>query len=182
MNHPQGKAHHNLFPRETYSLQSNVATGPTRFTFGLANTKLPNNLLMDRITTMCNSDTIDFKVTDTDTDTVLDDHLKKPAALSASAFDDKNNSDYFGNEQLKETTVEAKAEAVTASTSAEMDDKMTELIFGDKTSFPLNLTRMLESVEAMGLTHIIRWTNDGKKFVIYDVDAFLNEVLPKFFK
>ena len=59
---------------------------------------------------------------------------------------------------------------------------MTELIFGDKTSFPLNLTRMLESVEAMGLTHIIRWTNDGKKFVIYDVDAFLNEVLPKFFK
>ena len=74
------------------------------------------------------------------------------------------------------------AEAVTASTAAEMDDKMTELIFGDKTSFPLNLTRMLESVEAMGLTHIIRWTNDGKKFVIYDVDAFLNEVLAKFFK
>ena len=180
MNHPpQGtEQHHNLSPRETSSLQSTVATG-TRFTFGLANTKLPSNLQMDRITTMSNNTTIDFKVTDTDTDAVLDDNLKKPAA-SASAFDNKNNSNYIGNEQPKETTVEA--EAVTASTAAEMDDKMTELIFGDKTSFPLNLTRMLESVEAMGLAHIVRWTNDEKKFVIYDVDAFLNEVLPKFFK
>ena len=109
-----------------------------------------------------------YKVTDT---VILYDN-EKPTAL--------NVSDCIDNKQLEEIAVGA--EAVTASRAAEIDDKMTDLIFGDKTSFPLNLTCVLESVEAMGLAHIICWTKDEKKFVIHDVDAFLNDVLPKFFK
>jgi len=54
--------------------------------------------------------------------------------------------------------------------------------FIGKFAFPLNLTRMLESVERKGLSHIVRWSDDGKSFVIYDVDLFRSDVLPMFFK
>ena len=60
--------------------------------------------------------------------------------------------------------------------------KELETIFNSKISFPLNLTYMLESVEAMGKSHIIHWMANMKSFVIYDIDLFLSEVLPLFFK
>lgn len=56
------------------------------------------------------------------------------------------------------------------------------LIANPKNSFPLHLTRMLESVETMRKEHIVHWGDDQKSFVIVDVDAFLSEVLPIFFK
>jgi hypothetical protein len=31
------------------------------------------------------------------------------------------------------------------------------------------------------MAHIVSWSEDEKSFVIYDVDTFLVEVLPKFF-
>ena len=60
--------------------------------------------------------------------------------------------------------------------------KELETIFNSKISFPLNLTYMLESVESMGKSHIIHWMANKKSFVIYDIDLFLSEVLPLFFK
>eukprot|EP00579_Thalassiosira_antarctica_P024712 CAMPEP_0202015686 /NCGR_PEP_ID=MMETSP0905-20130828/32613_1 /ASSEMBLY_ACC=CAM_ASM_000554 /TAXON_ID=420261 /ORGANISM="Thalassiosira antarctica, Strain CCMP982" /LENGTH=78 /DNA_ID=CAMNT_0048575899 /DNA_START=36 /DNA_END=268 /DNA_ORIENTATION=+ len=54
-------------------------------------------------------------------------------------------------------------------------------IFHSKIPFPLSLTRMLESVESEGLSHIVHWTEDEKGFVICDVDLFLSTVLPKYF-
>ena len=56
-----------------------------------------------------------------------------------------------------------------------------EALLSSKNAFPLNLTRMLESVVPMGMAHIVSWSEDEKSFVIYDVDTFLVEVLPKFF-
>ena len=61
-----------------------------------------------------------------------------------------------------------------------LKDRLT--IFTGRFSFPLNLTRMLESVESMGLAHIIHWREDEKSFIFCDEDLFLSEVLPKFFK
>ena len=60
--------------------------------------------------------------------------------------------------------------------------KAQDNIFNSKIAFPLNLTRMLEAVGEMGKTDIINWADDGRSFIIYDVDKFLVEVLPKFFK
>jgi hypothetical protein len=40
---------------------------------------------------------------------------------------------------------------------------------------------LLEIVEKMGKAHIVSWTEDERSFVIYDVDAFLIEVVPYFF-
>ena len=54
--------------------------------------------------------------------------------------------------------------------------------FNGRFSFPLNLTRMLESVESMGLAHIVHWREDEKSFIFCDEELFLSEVLPKFFK
>jgi len=57
-----------------------------------------------------------------------------------------------------------------------------DAIFNSKISFPLNLTRMLETVKDKGLAHIVHWSDDNKSFIICDIDLFLTDVLPKFFK
>ena len=67
-----------------------------------------------------------------------------------------------------------------AMAKAQKESKI-DIIFKGKVAFPLMLTYMLESVEDIGKSHIIHWTPDDK-FVIKDVDAFLTEILPKFFK
>ena len=67
-----------------------------------------------------------------------------------------------------------------AMAKAQKESKI-DTIFKGKVAFPLMLTYMLESVEDIGKSHIIHWTQDDK-FVIKDVDAFLTEILPKFFK
>ena len=56
-----------------------------------------------------------------------------------------------------------------------------DAVFNSKFSFPLKLTRMLESVEGLGLSHIIHWSDHDMSFIIEDVDLFLEEVLPKFY-
>ncbi|ACI64090.1 predicted protein [Thalassiosira pseudonana CCMP1335] len=53
--------------------------------------------------------------------------------------------------------------------------------FLGKSSFPLNLSLMLESVDSLGLSHIVSWLQCGTCFCIHDNDAFMREVLPKFF-
>ncbi len=55
-------------------------------------------------------------------------------------------------------------------------------VFHGKGSFPLNLTLLLESVESMGMEHLVSWLPDGGAFVIKDPAGFLNLVLPMFFK
>ena len=67
-----------------------------------------------------------------------------------------------------------------AMAKAKKENKI-DTIFKGKVAFPLMLTYMLESVEGIGKSHIIHWTPDDK-FVIKDVDAFLTEIMPKFFK
>ena len=55
-------------------------------------------------------------------------------------------------------------------------------VFHGKGSFPLNLTLLLESVESMGMEHLVSWLPDGGAFVIKDPAGFLNLVLPMFFR
>lgn len=57
-----------------------------------------------------------------------------------------------------------------------------EAIFNSKIAFPLNLTRMLEAADGMGKLHIIHWSEDGLSFIVCNIDAFLADMLPKFFK
>ena len=54
-------------------------------------------------------------------------------------------------------------------------------LFRGRAAFPLNLAHMLESAERMGLSHIFRWSDDGRGFVIHDDESFVNELYPKFF-
>ncbi|KAL7461869.1 hypothetical protein ACHAXS_002275 [Conticribra weissflogii] len=54
--------------------------------------------------------------------------------------------------------------------------------FHGKSSFPMNLCLMLESVEKHNLSHIISWLPCGSGFLIHDPDAFLAKVLPRYFK
>ena len=72
-------------------------------------------------------------------------------------------------------------EATTCSTTPAATDK-TEAVFNSKLAFPLSLTHMLESVEGMGLAHIVHWGEHEKSFMICDIDLFVSDVLPKFFK
>ncbi|EED95139.1 hypothetical protein THAPSDRAFT_2218 [Thalassiosira pseudonana CCMP1335] len=66
-------------------------------------------------------------------------------------------------------------------TIAKHDTDHKSSIFHGKSSFPLNLTLMLESVERFGLDHIVSWQKGGGSFVIRDESSFLKEVVPRFF-
>jgi hypothetical protein len=48
--------------------------------------------------------------------------------------------------------------------------------------FPCKLYRMLMETESKGLTHIVSWHKDGKCFRIHDQEAFVEEILPQYFK
>ena len=67
------------------------------------------------------------------------------------------------------------------SDSSNSTDQM-EAVFNSKVAFPLSLTHMLESVEKLGMAHVVCWMDNETAFSIKDVDAFLADVLPKFFK
>ena len=87
------------------------------------------------------------------------------------------------NPELREQTMTMCDMAVvqtTNSTTTHANNDATS-IFHSKQSFPLNLTRMLESVESEGLSHVVHWTEDEKGFVICDADLFLSTALPQFF-
>lgn len=102
---------------------------------------------------------------------VADPVKKPPAAALATA--DKNEGECPGRPSASDSTVQSSA-ALSASKA--------ETIYNSKVAFPLNLTRMLEAAEGMGKSHIVHWSEDGKSFIICDLDLFLKEVLPKFFK
>ena len=47
--------------------------------------------------------------------------------------------------------------------------------------FPLKLYTLLESVHAMGFTTLpITWLPHGRAFIVKDTDAFVREVMPRF--
>lgn len=100
----------------------------------------------------------------------LDELVKKPPPAEAAAAPTLAADDEIDFPEL----------AVSATNSATTTQH--DAIFNSKISFPLNLTRMLESVESKGLSHIVHWSEDTKSFVICDIDLFLRDVLPKFFK
>ena len=97
-------------------------------------------------------DNVSLKEAPTATDVVLlGDDAKKPAALPVPA-----------------TSI---APPVTDSESIATAQR--EAMFNKKLAFPLNLTRMLESVESTGYSHVIHWSPGGDSFVICDVDLLL---------
>lgn len=108
-------------------------------------------------------------------DTVRDGHVKKPwpearkpppavAATTLAATNEDDSEESFVLTTNSKTT------------------KNHDIIFNSKIAFPLNLTRMLESVEREGWNHIVHWSKNEESFVICDIDSFLREVLPIFFK
>ncbi len=48
--------------------------------------------------------------------------------------------------------------------------------------FPSKLYEMLESVESLGLSHIVCWLPHGESFKVIDPTQFMDLVVPKFFK
>lgn len=48
--------------------------------------------------------------------------------------------------------------------------------------FPCKLYRMLMDSETQGLTHIVSWHKDGRSFRVHNPQAFVDEVMPKYFK
>jgi len=48
--------------------------------------------------------------------------------------------------------------------------------------FPCKLYRMLMDTESKGLIHIVSWHKEGRCFRVHDQEAFVKEILPKYFK
>jgi hypothetical protein len=51
-----------------------------------------------------------------------------------------------------------------------------------ETKFPCKLYHMLDDVEKRGLTHIASWHPDGMCFRVHDPRAFVEQILPQYFK
>jgi hypothetical protein len=51
-----------------------------------------------------------------------------------------------------------------------------------KLPFTLKLYEMLEHVSETGQTDIVSWVGNGKAFKVHDMDRFVNEVIPIYFK
>lgn len=103
-----------------------------------------------------------------------------PGGLPSGAIPD---AAYSSSATINTTTTMLPTMATSAAAAAAVMPglEVHEALLSSKNAFPLNLTRMLESVVPMGMAHIVSWTEDEKSFVIYDVDTFLVEVLPNFF-
>lgn len=108
--------------------------------------------------------------------------LKKPQANDMAAGSNKDDSAKSDSPKPEEPIKSSEETVASATSGGSHSNKAEEAIFNSKIAFPLNLTRMLEAVEGMGKTHIISWSDDGLSFIIRDIDAFLREVLPEFFK
>ena len=50
------------------------------------------------------------------------------------------------------------------------------------TKFPCKLYHMLDDVERRGLTDIVSWDPDGMCFRVHDPNAFVEQILPQYFK
>jgi len=102
-----------------------------------------------------------------------------PVSSISGGNNNANNDD--DERKLPASNIDiASIDIKSAMAKAKKENKI-DMIFKGKVAFPLMLAYMLESVEDIGKSHIIHWTQDDK-FVIKDVDAFLTEILPKFFK
>jgi hypothetical protein len=113
-----------------------------------------------------------------------EDILKQPPLVAVAMASPSPTGDE-GHFRLKFSLANngavAAKEVARAVAAAAVDAEFNEDVLISKNAFPLNLTRMLESVKRMGKTHIINWTEDERSFVIHDVGLFRLEVLPKFF-
>ena len=98
-----------------------------------------------------------------------------------NAKDASSSMEVESEDVAKKPPPSAADDARLSSGDAPPTDK-SEAVFNSKLAFPLSLTHMLESVESMGLSHIIHWAEHEKSFMICDIDGFVSEVLPKFFK
>jgi HSF-type DNA-binding len=45
--------------------------------------------------------------------------------------------------------------------------------------FPVDLQRMLNAVESMGMQDIIGWQNNGASFVVHKKEQFEKQVMPR---
>ena len=45
--------------------------------------------------------------------------------------------------------------------------------------FPVDLQRMLNTVEQLGMDDIVGWQNNGASFVVHKKDEFENQVMPR---
>ena len=50
------------------------------------------------------------------------------------------------------------------------------------TTFPVRLHEMLDWARTAGMSHIVSWCSHGRMFRVSDKDAFMEKVLPRFFK
>jgi hypothetical protein len=48
--------------------------------------------------------------------------------------------------------------------------------------FPEKLCRMLSTAEQDGISHIVSFFSHGRAFGVYDMDRFVSDVMPKYFK
>jgi hypothetical protein len=112
----------------------------------------------------------------------------RPAGVPSSSSSPNNNGIYNMNIATLAAlgTLNSGNMATTPMTTATPVTNMPPIahpnMFHGKGSFPLNLALMLESVEPLGLSHIVSWLPSGQSFVIHDPDQFLKFVLPMFFK
>lgn len=118
----------------------------------------------------------------------VDDHrVKKPPQAKAQTPADgdcsrEDASAVTSNNHIDTVSCDDNSTAPVAQDQGGAGKDKHDTIFNSKISFPLNLTRMLEAAKDMGKEHIIHWSDDEKSFVIADIDLFLSEVLPKYFK
>ena len=64
--------------------------------------------------------------------------------------------------------------------SRSRSNSSTGLARSDK--FPSKLYEMLESVDSLGLSHMVSWLPHGRSFHVKDPTQFMDLVVPKFFK
>eukprot|EP00578_Thalassiosira_sp_NH16_P003816 CAMPEP_0181140884 /NCGR_PEP_ID=MMETSP1071-20121207/35534_1 /TAXON_ID=35127 /ORGANISM="Thalassiosira sp., Strain NH16" /LENGTH=564 /DNA_ID=CAMNT_0023227849 /DNA_START=62 /DNA_END=1756 /DNA_ORIENTATION=+ len=123
----------------------------------------------------------------------VDDPIKKPPHAKAQTPADDDTDGDSSREDSSAATRNNNIDIVSCNNKSTAPDAQDQnqggdgkdkhdTIFNSKISFPLNLTRMLEAAKEMGKEDIIHWSDDEKSFVIADIDKFLSEVLPKYFK
>jgi hypothetical protein len=79
--------------------------------------------------------------------------------------------------------VSAIADPTAATTSAEKSSKGTRKARGGvQIPFPEKLHTMLKEMEEQGKTDIVSFYSHGRAFGVHDIDRFVEEIMPKYFK
>lgn len=93
-----------------------------------------------------------------------------PATAPFVDYADAIESDLERLTQLNQNGTEAGSDR-RPSSNVKMNDQ-----------FPMKLYRMLSVVEDLGLSHIVSWKVHGRAFQVKNVELFVSEVLPRFFR